>query len=233
MLWQPFLFSLFLLPGCRPHNQTALHHDVATVETQNEIVAIIELDPFNSRDFKSCPKNAYLIGVSEDMAGMCVYDGQPLLSIDETMQESILVYHNQSINLSPRYGSEYDWAVKRMKLECPQGFFAAGLANNSETDSLGNRWPHLGLWCRKASARLTEFKGKAECKSVWFDRKTDTRPIDGSSRDLDFDFGSTKGQCERGQYVAGVAYWDSLLPPRNKPQTLLCCPWHIASTHSP
>ena len=193
----------------------------ATGSNQDSVTAF-KLEILNLADGQTCPNDAYLIGTSHEMAVECVADGKPPRR-PEDKPSGKWVFMGM-VGPSPRLGS-YDWAPKRMKLECPIGSYAAGMCNAATTDRLGNRWPRLGIWCVQATARSTELNAKTDCTTVSFDRKTDHRPLDGTSRDIDFDPGVVKGQCPRGSYIAGVGYWESIILAQNKPTAILCCKW--------
>ena len=207
-----------LNPGLSLESSTAKDQPVAL-----EKVFHAELEPFNIPSGKSCGVNAYVIGVSQGLAMLCVNDGFPI--VPQGPEAKVTVAYHDPMQESPRYGGanpKVDWAVKRQKLECPAGYMITGLVNDAKTDTLGNRWPNLGVMCTQATARLLELDA-SECRTVWFDRKTDNRVLDGSDRDQDFHEFYVKGQCRRGEYDAGLAYSDSFIRNSHRPNALLCC----------
>jgi Zn-finger nucleic acid-binding protein len=171
------------------------------------------------RNWAYCGDNGYLIGLSENKMILCVQDGIP--SIDPAQPIGYIV---QKISINSRlFGSSFDWASGRQKLECLKGDYVAGLVTDSDR-GIPNTGI-LGIYCaHNVMRRVVEDMQK--CRTVWFDRGEDSRPIgDTRLRQIDFDFASAKGQCARGEYTAGVAYFDEWVWHRHKPHAILCCPF--------
>ncbi|MEV6343286.1 cellulase family glycosylhydrolase [Actinoplanes sp. NPDC051851] len=82
-----------------------------------------------------------------------------------------------------------DWASGYTKFECPAGGFVIGYAVRGAVVS--------SALCALSSA------GTSTGRTVWFDR-SDTRPSGNPGGD--FASGAYKGQCEVGEYVAGIAF---------------------------
>lgn len=171
------------------------------------------------RNWAYCGDNGYLIGLSENKMILCVQDGIP--SIDPAQPQGYIV---QKISINSRlFVGPFDWASGRQKLECLKGDYVAGLVTDSDrgipTTGI------LGIYCARNVMRAVA-QDLQKCRTVWFDRGADSRPFgDTPLRQIDFDFAAAKGQCARGEYTAGVAYYDEWVWHRHKPHAILCCPF--------
>lgn len=81
----------------------------------------------------SCPKNWYLVGLSQDFRGLCLKGSIPLHTNQIITEENSL---------------EEDWAIGMTKLSCPQGSIAKGFAKNI--------WGATALQCQEAPLSETE-----------------------------------------------------------------------------
>ncbi|MEU2780150.1 glycoside hydrolase, partial [Streptomyces sp. NPDC007162] len=100
-----------------------------------------------------------------------------------------------------------DWASGYTKFQCPAGQFVIGYSRRGERVS--------AVLCVPARAASS-----ASGRTLWFDR-SDSRPADGAGDD--FAHGAYKGQCEAGEYIAGVAF-TTRVGTTQGPAAVLCVP---------
>ena len=107
-----------------------------------------------------------------------------------------------------RYVTGGDWASGYTKLQCPAGAFVTGYAVRGAAMS--------SVLCATPATPLA-----GAGRTVWFDRG-DNRPAGDSGGE--FAYGSYKGQCADGEYVAGIAY-TGRTGSSGTPDALYCRSW--------
>ncbi|KAG5727603.1 Endoglucanase [Termitomyces sp. T112] len=114
---------------------------------------------------------------------------------------------NPTITVSNEaYVTEGDWASGYTKYQCPSNSYVVGYAiRNSEVST---------VLCAQASTTL----GTDGSGTRWFDQG-DNRPADDAGGD--FHYGQSKGQCEREEYIAGIAF-TTRIGDNGSPAAILC-----------
>ncbi|KAG6869021.1 hypothetical protein C0993_005680 [Termitomyces sp. T159_Od127] len=104
------------------------------------------------------------------------------------------------------YVNDDDWASGYTKYQCPPNSYAVGYAIRGSAVST--------VLCAQASTLL----GTGGSMTRWFDQE-DNRPADDAGGD--FHYGQKKGQCERDEYIAGIAF-TTRIGSNGSPAAILC-----------
>ncbi|EJD40223.1 cellulase [Auricularia subglabra TFB-10046 SS5] len=142
----------------------------------------------------TCPDGLRLIGLStgSPARGLCTDAAFPAAWSSAEMV-------NDSRNV------KNDWASGFTKYQCADDAFAIGYAVRGAKVS--------SVLCAKSDASL----GKGSQRTVWFDQG-DNR---GDALGGEFAYKQYKGQCNRDEYVAGIAFTTAWLKP-GAPAAILC-----------
>lgn len=146
----------------------------------------------------ACPDDQRLAGLSHSGGrGLCTDTGARGLAAPDGAVEAVR---------DERHVEDgQDWAPGHTKLQCPSGHFLTGYGVRGATVS--------SALCAEAEEELA-----GGGRTVWFG-EADSRPEDAKGGD--FAHGHRKGQCEDGEYAAGVAF-TSRAGSSGAPEALLC-----------
>jgi hypothetical protein len=146
----------------------------------------------------ACPDGLRLAGLSHTGGrGLCTDAGAPDLSSSDGAPAVV-----KDERYVPAGG---DWASGYTKFQCPAGDFLLGYSERGARVS--------AALCVPARGALS-----GTGRTVWFDR-SDNRPADAPG--ADFAHGAYKGQCDTGEYAAGIAF-TTRLGSSPGPAALLC-----------
>jgi len=146
-----------------------------------------------------CPDGERLIGLSHN-GGRALCTDVTSAGLWAPTGEVVVVRDETYVDHSQ------DWAGGYTKLQCPAGHFAIGYGMRGSATS--------SLLCARAGTPLG-----TSGTTVWFDRG-DNRPASGAGGE--FAYGTYKGQCADGEYIAGIAYTYRSGAPWAGPAALLC-----------
>jgi endoglucanase len=149
----------------------------------------------------ACPDGLRLIGLSRSNRALCTDNA--LGSIWDTSNTAVKIVKDQSFVTNIQGG---DWASGYTKFQCPANMFVIGYSVRGSVVS--------SVVCAPATKTL----GQGGTGTRWFDQG-DARP--SSPKGGDFNSGQFKGQCEDGEYVAGVAFTTRIGSSGN-PAAILC-----------
>ncbi|MFE3179509.1 glycoside hydrolase family 5 protein [Streptomyces violascens] len=163
-----------------PARWNMLDLDHADAVRSLRVAALGDWDPGARKGV--CPDGQRLIGLAHGGGrGLCTDAGAGDL---RAAGDTYTVVRDE------RYVTHGDWAGGHTKLECPAGQFLTGYSVRGEATA--------SALCVPARSS----PGTAG-RTVWFDRG-DNRPA--GSPGGEFAYGRYKGQCDQGEYAAGIAF---------------------------